>query len=817
MILRPLGLVCLCAALLLGVVTGVPEAAQAAEHRLGLVIGEAAYGAGSLATPANDAGLIAQALAADGFEVTGYADLDLAGTRRALSDFLGKAREAGPDAVAVVYLAGYGVQFSGDDFLVPVDARIPRDVDVPAEAVRLTDFSRDLAALPLKARVLVYDLARPHPFARGGTPLASGLAMVGPLAGSLVAFNTGPGLVAPAEQGDYGLYAQALAEMLQTKGLGIDTVVSRLRARIVALSNGAAVPWNEGTLDAPLVLLPPASDAPSLLSPFRALMPGGAADAYWTAIQRDTLPAYGEFAKAYPRDPLGARIATLLAARREATTWAQTRRAAIAAAYWTYMRRYPRGPHFPDARRGLAALPAALEPPPRFDLYAYTDLPAPLPDDLALINRPFVLLDADDDAPVPPPPATLVPERRTAFYDLLPPLLAVSKGTLPLPAPRGAAGPGRIVQPDFSGPGGPVVATEGTDKAGDSTVRQTGADGRLISTAIRSAAPNGGSIVTQTGPDNALVMKTVAVVGANGGGTVTQTGPDKQVIATVTTLVAAAGNRVTTVSGPDGLPRSIVTTTAAGVLLKPRGAEVRIAAPAASARPVVLHAATTSSAASAPPLLATGPGVQSVVAPPLPIAPRPIAPASSVTQVAPSQAAPAPQQPAPPIIAPRDVVAPSAPTIPTIVPTIVPELAVPAMTPMAMPTIVAPEPSSSATVPAAPAPALKAPQPDLRSAPGPAPEPKREQPAVSEPVPPRKGPEPAAAGATQPPEAHHDKPATALSQPTPPQRPKAAPAKVAPPKVAKPAKASSKAAHGGGKPAPKKAPAPQRAPGKHRG
>ena len=273
MSLRSFGLVWRCAALLIAASIGLPGAAHAADHRLGLVIGEANYKAGPLSSPANDAGIVAQALALDGFDVTGYADLDGSGTRRAFSDFVGKARQAGPDTVVFVYLAGYGVQFNGDDFIVPVEARIARDVDVPAEAVRLSELDRDLAALPLKARVLVYDLARPHPFAQAATPLAGGLAMAGPRAGSLVAFNTAPGLVAPVEQSDYGLYAQALSEMLRTKGLGIDTVFARLRARMNALSNGAAVPWTEGSMETPLVLLPPATDTPSLLSPFRALMP----------------------------------------------------------------------------------------------------------------------------------------------------------------------------------------------------------------------------------------------------------------------------------------------------------------------------------------------------------------------------------------------------------------------------------------------------------------------------------------------------------------------------------------------------------------
>ena len=51
------------------------------------MIGNAGYQAGALATPANDAGLIAQTLQATGFDVVGARDLDQNSLRRAFSRF----------------------------------------------------------------------------------------------------------------------------------------------------------------------------------------------------------------------------------------------------------------------------------------------------------------------------------------------------------------------------------------------------------------------------------------------------------------------------------------------------------------------------------------------------------------------------------------------------------------------------------------------------------------------------------------------------------------------------------------------------------
>ena len=142
------------------------EAEQAAPNpRIALVVGDATYRDAALATPANDAGLVAQTLQAAGFDVVGARDLDGQSLRTAFRDFLEKAAAAGPDMQAFVYLAGRAVQYNGDNYFVPVDAEIKRDADVPLEALRIADFAHALAATPGRARIIVLDAARANPYA----------------------------------------------------------------------------------------------------------------------------------------------------------------------------------------------------------------------------------------------------------------------------------------------------------------------------------------------------------------------------------------------------------------------------------------------------------------------------------------------------------------------------------------------------------------------------------------------------------------------------------------------------------------------------
>ncbi len=416
--------------------------AQQQEKRIALVIGNGAYAKSPLATAANDAGLIAQTLQAAGFDVVGARDLDGDTLRKSFRDFIQKAQASGPGTVAMIYLAGYGVQLAGENYFIPVDSNIARDTDLPTEGLRIGDYARQLASIPLKANIVVLDAARAQPFIEGGQPIASGLALVEPDPNMLIAFNAAPGTVAPEEPGPYGIYAQSLAEMIRTGGLSLPEVFDRVRLRVNEASKGAQVPWDDQKVSAQFAFFERGPDAPPPQAasdqvaairnkPIRDL---GVQDAYAAALERDTLPAYEEFLGAYPNDPMSRRVMAIVAARREAITWRRTYRADTPDAYWSYLRRYPRGPHAGDARRRLAILTAPIEPPPTFAMMDY-DVPPPSPEEVVYVDRP-VLLFGDPVfgfAPPPPPPVYFCPPPPPDFVVLAPPLAVVGLFVLPQP------------------------------------------------------------------------------------------------------------------------------------------------------------------------------------------------------------------------------------------------------------------------------------------------------------------------------------------------------------------------------------------------
>ena len=502
---------------------------------------------GRLPTSANDAGLVAQSLAQAGYDVTAMGNADARTIRRTLGVFADKLRAAGGNALAVVYLSGYGVQYDGSNFFVPVDARIERQADVPAAAVPMAEIQHAIEALPARARIIVSDLARETPFAKAeALPLPDGLTLARAPRGTLYAFNAAPGAIARLGLPPYGFYALALAEALRTPGLTAQAVFARVRLRVAEITGGGTVPWDDSNLDSDVVLVP-ADGAPLTKTNERPLAGLPVEAAYWAAIAADRLDTYEAFLRSFPAESVTARVKVMVAVRLEDATWSESVGVDTPSAYWAYMQRYPRGPHYVDVRRRLARLHAALEPPSRFDPYAFAGLPAPSSDQVQMVQLQTLPLHAGDKRdlsfedpdglPSPHVPEDLLPPAPAAIYiDLAPPPL-VPEGVLPIPA--SIQMPGRIVQPFVPGLGTvsiesdvdgamelsvedePITSTVTTLEQGIRTIEQTDAAEEVVSRTVVTRSDGSGTTVTQTGPRDDLLLQIVVQIDALGERTTT--------------------------------------------------------------------------------------------------------------------------------------------------------------------------------------------------------------------------------------------------------------------------------------------------------
>jgi len=247
-----------------------------AERRVALVVGNSAYrNAPSLTNPKNDAGAIAAALQRLGFEVIQGIDLTADKTRQTLRTFATALKSAD---VALFYYAGHGLQVDGQNYLVPVDARLQSSLDLEFEATKLQVVIETMERAA-KTSLVFLDACRDNPLkqtlarslgANRSVAVGQGLARVDSGVGTLIAYATEPGNVALDGAGAHSPFTAALLANIERPGLEVGRMLRRVRSTVVENTKGKQVPWDHSSLiddfyfaHAPATEAPPASVRPS--------------------------------------------------------------------------------------------------------------------------------------------------------------------------------------------------------------------------------------------------------------------------------------------------------------------------------------------------------------------------------------------------------------------------------------------------------------------------------------------------------------------------------------------------------------------------
>ena len=218
---------------------------EIAGRRVALVVGNGAYrSVDRLPNTANDARLIASTLRAQGFELVGggpQLDLDRATLSQAIQAF-GKAL-AGAD-VGLFYYSGHGLQVSGVNWLVPVDANPGRPQDLDFQMVDADLVLRQMDGAGTKLNLVLLDACRNNPFAtRGFRSLQAGLAEMRAPEGTLISYATQPGNVAADGVGPNSPYTTALARSMTQPGLDIFRLFNQVGLEVKRGTGGGQQPW----------------------------------------------------------------------------------------------------------------------------------------------------------------------------------------------------------------------------------------------------------------------------------------------------------------------------------------------------------------------------------------------------------------------------------------------------------------------------------------------------------------------------------------------------------------------------------------------
>ncbi|MBI1173615.1 peptidase C14, caspase catalytic subunit p20 [bacterium] len=246
--------------LLLAGLAGLAPAGAGAEPRIALIIGNGAYrSVNALANPPHDAALMAGALKAAGFEVTLVEDGDLATMGAAVTEFGQKLRKAGPDATGLFYYAGHGVQSFGQNYLVPVDARLTNAADLSLVALDAQAVLRQMFSAHNRTNIVILDACRNNPFSAVRDLTDNGLAEMSAPTGTFLAYATAPGSVALDGLDGDSPFTKALAARIATPGLAIEQAFKDVRVEVLAKTGGKQTPWDTSSLTSDFVFVPDAA------------------------------------------------------------------------------------------------------------------------------------------------------------------------------------------------------------------------------------------------------------------------------------------------------------------------------------------------------------------------------------------------------------------------------------------------------------------------------------------------------------------------------------------------------------------------------
>ena len=302
---------CLALALtwLLAVLLLLPAAQAAASERVALILGNGSYqNAPVLPNAPADGRAMAEVLRRLGFEVFEGIDLDRAATDALIHQF---ARELDDAQVALFFYSGHGMQVAGENYLVPVDAKLEHEADLDFETVPLRRIMSQLERSDRTSLVFL-DACRDNPFLRRvasrSTGTRGGLAPLQSGVGTLVAYATAPDTVAMDGTGAHSPFTTSLLAHIETPGLEVGQLLKKVRADVIADTNRAQVPWDHSSLVGDFYFVPPAAgEAGAATAPVAAAGQPAMTDEqrFWDAAQslqgpERKIPALEAYLASYP-------------------------------------------------------------------------------------------------------------------------------------------------------------------------------------------------------------------------------------------------------------------------------------------------------------------------------------------------------------------------------------------------------------------------------------------------------------------------------------------------------------------------------------
>ena len=220
-----------------------------AQNKTALVIGNSNYRHfQTLSRPASEAAAMKDTLQRLGFEVLFLVDASYEEMFDALYRFETKLQER--KGIALFHYGGHGVQVGGENYLLPVDKKIPDERRVRSRSVNANEIVNLMAAAGSTTNILILDACRDNPLpAVSRSTDNRGLARINAPVNTVIVYSAESGQTAQD-----GIFTPTLLEYIETPGMRFTDVLQQTRRTVWEKTGGKQKPGSYDMLFDPIYL-----------------------------------------------------------------------------------------------------------------------------------------------------------------------------------------------------------------------------------------------------------------------------------------------------------------------------------------------------------------------------------------------------------------------------------------------------------------------------------------------------------------------------------------------------------------------------------
>lgn len=225
--------------------TGDPAPLETA-NRIALLIGNSTYpDAGSpLSQMTRDREDLTNALRKHGFLVDAIDNATRLDMTRAIDHLRARIHL---NSTVLVYFGGYGVQSGGQNYLIPVDAKIWSEEDVRRQGVSFDGLLSNLRSSGVRVRFVIIEASSRNPYERRFRTYSHGLAPIPMSENTLMLSSAAPGQVVEDSDERHSRMMSALLTQMESSD-GFEEIFNNTRKAVLYATRSKQMPSVSSTL-----------------------------------------------------------------------------------------------------------------------------------------------------------------------------------------------------------------------------------------------------------------------------------------------------------------------------------------------------------------------------------------------------------------------------------------------------------------------------------------------------------------------------------------------------------------------------------------